>query len=121
MVNAYVEFVKEFRKENPELSYKQAMVQASKEYKSKSGNVEMSIDDKPKKKDRTKQIKQFKKLKTEIDSDMKEGKINGTSFFKFKKTGELLKGKSTKNVYHRHLQQVINWYVRNTKSFKRSN
>ena len=105
MVNAYVEFVKEFRKENPELSYKQAMVQASKEYKSKSGNVEMSIT--PKKKDRTKQIKQFKKLKTEIDNDLKEGKINGTSFLKFKKLGELLKGNSKTNVYHRHLQQVI--------------
>ena len=39
MVNAFVEFVKEYRKKNPSLSYKDAMVKASKVYKKKDGNT----------------------------------------------------------------------------------
>ena len=123
--NPYVKFVKEFREKNPSLSYKEAMVQASKEYKGKKSgtksvkktvkkdkeeNVKMEIsgDMKMTKSQRTKLIKEFNKIKKDVMEELKKGTLDKSSdlYLNFEKIGKVLRGKSQNNVYAKALKRV---------------
>ena len=117
MANAFIEFVKDYRKKNPTLSYKDAMVKASKVYK-KQGNTEVSkktnktkvkggsLDDELPKNERNKKIRRFKKVQATVMSDIKDGRINKDMLEAFKKLANELKGHSTTNMYAKALKKV---------------
>lgn len=124
MANAFIEFVKEYRKNNPSLSYKDAMIKASKVYKKDTtkkdttkksstkkelkGGISMVITDiSLSKKDRAKKVKQFKKVKAEIDANLKNMSLIPKQYTLFQTIGKELAGNSKKNIYARSLQQVV--------------
>ncbi len=127
MVNAFVEFVKEYRKKNPSLSYKDAMKEAAKVYKrgdavsksapakkekqkeEKEENVKMEISEAPKKepkKDRQKKVKKYKKLAKEVEEDIGKSRMTPKKFNEYVILANVLAGKSAKNSYARHLKMV---------------
>jgi hypothetical protein len=119
MVNAFVEFVKEYRKKNPALSYKDAMKEAAKVYKKgdkskptppkkeKEGNIKMEISEvKEPKKDRQKKVKKYKKLSKEVEESLGKSQITPKVFNEYVILANVLAGKSAKNSYARHLKMV---------------
>ena len=148
MVNAFVEFVKEYRKKHTNLSYKEAMVEASKVYKKKDGSkstpkstpkkkggsliggedgeykggsevggsmVGGSID----KKQRNKDIREYKKVLSDINSDIKEGRKNTETIDKFYALANRLKGSSEKNTYAKAIKRIKKKLE--SKSFEKKN
>lgn len=146
MVNAFVEFVKDYRKKNPSLSYKEAMVEASKVYKKgektekksnkkstkKGGTFEGSdvsgviglgagfaggsLDTK---KNRNKLIRDYKKLKSSVDADLKDGRVNNDLLNRFREVAKQLKGSSTTNSYAKALAKIEK--TLKTKKFQKKN
>ena len=132
MVNAFVEFVKEYRKKNPSLSYKNAMKEAAKVYKKgdkskptpatpkattpkapkkeeKEENIKMEISEpevKEPKKDRQKKVKKYKKLAKEVEEDIGKSRMTPKKFNEYVILANVLAGKSAKNSYARHLKMV---------------
>ena len=120
MVNAFVEFVKDYRKKNPSLSYKDAMKEAAKVYKRSDAsaapkkkvkvaeaNVKMEISDAPlPKKDRQKKVKKYKKLAKDVEDDLSKSRITPKQFNEYVILANVLAGKSQKNAYARHLKMV---------------
>lgn len=125
MVNAFVEFVKEYRKKNPSLSYKDAMVKASKIYKKKDGGDKKTSSSKKSvkkggsidesgvimggglsKNERNKKIRRFKKLQASVDADIRDGRVNDEMVKAFKMLANELKGNSQTNMYAKALKRV---------------
>lgn len=111
MVNAFIEFVKEFRKKNPSMSYKDALQNASKEYKpsdkvKKSKSDDEKSDDKDKKNNRSKMIRKYKKLLDTVKKQMSRGELNNDDYDDLTKVGNQLRGKSTKNSYAKSLKEL---------------
>ena len=119
MVNAFIEFVKDYRKNNPSLSYKDAMKEAAKVYKSDATttskkkvkiaepNMKMEITEtKLPKADRQKKVKKYKKLAKEVESDIGKSRITPKQFNEYVILANVLAGKSQKNSYARHLKMV---------------
>lgn len=120
MANAYVEFVKEYRKKNPKLSYKEAMVEAKKHYKkkdtgkkTKGGSLEGSdvsgvvglgagLD----KKTRTKMIKQYRKLLSSLEADLKDKRFDNDKLKMFRDVATKLADGKTTNQYYKALKRV---------------
>ena len=117
MANSYIDFVKEWRKSNPNVSYKDALKQASADYKkqkstSVSGGSKKAepkkAEPKEKKetKTRTKDIRLYKmyvgsiekKLSNKIELDTEE-------YDGFRKLANLLRGKSQTNQYAKKLKE----------------
>ena len=111
MVNAFIEFVKEFRKKNPSMSYKDALQNASKEYKpsdkvKKTKSDDEKSDDKDKKNTRSRMIRQYKKLLDTVKKQMSRGELNKDDYDDLSKVGNQLRGKSTKNSYAKALKDL---------------
>lgn len=119
MVNAFIEFVKDYRKKNPSLSYKDAMKEAAKVYKSDATatskkkvkitepNMKMEItENKLPKAERQKKVKKYKKLAKEVESDLGKSRITPKQFNEYVILANVLAGKSQKNSYARHLKMV---------------
>jgi len=127
MVNAFVEFVKQYRKENPSLSYKEAMVKASKIYKKddkkpkkKGGSLDEagvkpliggdageykggSLEDK---RTRNKLIKSYKKLLLSLEADLKDGRRDADLVKQFKDVANKLRGNSQTNTYAKAIKRI---------------
>lgn len=119
MGNPFVEFVKEYREKNPNLSYKEAMVEASKVYKGGTGAKKRKVktedtpddtteDIKLSKSQRTKFIKKFKEIESRILEDIKRGTLQKESddYKEFIRIGRILRGKSKSNAYAKSLNRV---------------
>tara|TARA_R110001632_G_scaffold111569_1_gene222390 strand:- start:153 stop:3125 length:2973 start_codon:yes stop_codon:yes gene_type:complete len=112
--NPFIEFVKVWRKENPNVSYKDALKSAAVDYK-KSGKAKSSepkvkkpktTEDKEVKNGRAKLIRLFKKLETSINSQITSGKLNEETYDEFRKVGNVLRGNSQKNSYAKKLKDI---------------
>jgi chemotaxis protein histidine kinase CheA len=121
MVNAFIEYVKVWRKDNPNVSYKDALKKASVDYKKIKSNKPNLVDmknspnlvdttqkskkvktdeEKNIKNGRAKLIREYKKLKTSVSNgNMKE-------YEQFKKVANALRGKSEKNSYAKALKEI---------------
>jgi len=111
LVNAFIEFVKEFRKKNPSMSYKDALQNASKEYKpsekvKKTKSDDEKSDDKDKKNTRSRMIRKYKKLLDTVKKQMSRGELNKDDYDDLSKVGNQLRGKSTKNSYAKALKDL---------------
>lgn len=117
MVNAFVEFVKEYRKKNPKLSYKDAMKEAAKVYKkgekteksqkkSKSAKPNLKMTIKEPKNVRAKNLRKYKKLKKEVEDNLGKKRMRPKEYNEYLVLAEKLAGASAKNSYARHLKMV---------------
>ena len=112
--NPFIEYVKVWRKENPDVLYKDALKSAAVDYKkiAKPTNTEpkpkkqKTVEEKDLKNGRTKLIRQFKKLEITVGNGVKTGKLNNDDYDEFVKIGNLLRGSSLKNAYAKKLKDV---------------
>jgi hypothetical protein len=105
--NPFIEYVKVWRKENPEVGYKDALKSASIDYKKMDKPQKVQTVKAPKTKEqketknnRAKLIRDFKKLETSINSG------NIANYDDFVKIGNALRGKSTTNSYAKKLRLI---------------
>ena len=105
--NPFIEYVKVWRKENPEVGYKDALKSASIDYKKMDKPAKVQTVKQPKTKEqkdtknnRAKLIRDFKKLETSISSG------NIANYDDFIKIGNVLRGKSTTNSYAKKLRLI---------------
>ena len=112
--NPFIEYVKIWRKENPNVLYKDALKSAAVDYKkiAKPTNTEpkpkkqKTVEDKEVKNGRAKLIRTFKKLETMINSQLSSGTLNENTYDEFRKIGNVLRGNSLKNSYAKKLKDI---------------
>ena len=129
MVNAWIVFVKEFRKTLPkDTPYKDVLKKAKGAYKKDSGskeNVKMEISEmeKPKAKakakvkggaiektptkyERQRDVKNYKKNKTKVEQNIKDGIKDASAVEEFKKLANELRGDSKTNNYAKAIKVI---------------
>lgn len=133
MVNAFIKFVQDYRSKNPSLSYKDAMKQAAKVYKKDGKNEapkeETPKEDSPKKKEtpkkkappkkkdekdepkmdkktRGKTLTVYKKLLSKVESGVRSGKLDDKEYDDWRKSANMLRGKSSSNSYAKKLKEI---------------
>lgn len=124
MANAWIEFVKEYRKTLPkDTPYKDVLKKAKGAYKK---NDKSDKSDKPKtvkenksksvkggalektqtKYERQRDVRKYKKLKLQIEKNVRDGIKDATAIDEFKKIANMLKGDSTTNAYAKAIKGI---------------
>tara|TARA_R110002072_G_scaffold127076_1_gene264176 strand:- start:1357 stop:4380 length:3024 start_codon:yes stop_codon:yes gene_type:complete len=120
MANPFIEYVKEWRKKNPNVIYKDALKKAAVDYKKEKSGTSQSVksDTSPKKKaitpkskddknSRSRSLTMYKKLLSNVEKSISNNQIiDETEYDKYRKLANELRGKSQTNQYAKKLKEI---------------